>query len=376
MNRDKIIRIIKNAVAIVVILAMLVIIFYQNRDRDIFKFGKDGNSSVVSSDNSQHSTESYSKSDAKRVGGSVAFVTPSTFSVLNTNAKGSQFSIAISNPILQTHGDYSVIYEIGGMQAFVYKGSKLCYSISAQDKIIKAKVNSNGYLLLSVEKAGYNCESTVYNRNGEAIFRWNISKSEFLDGMVNSSNNAILLSVATAKEDKLCGEILLIDIRNAEIIKRHTMESQLFYEVCSLENDNYAAYGNSSLIYMNSDGSQKWSYNYEEQMLLKADISNPDMLVLAFEPEGNILQGSSTEVVVMNRLGQITGKKTYDSSIVDLAISDSAIAMVYGKTVIIADGKLKEKKKIKSDTTIEKIALYSDNKHVFVIGTSDSKILR
>ena len=50
--------------------------------------------------------------------------------------------------------------------------------------------------------------------------------------------------------------------------------------------------------------------------------------------------------------------------------------MAFGKKVIIADSNLKEKKTFESDSAIKKIALYSNEKEVFVIGSSDSKILK
>ena len=41
MNKEKLFNILKNSAAVVVIAAMFIVIFYQNRDRDIFKFGKE-----------------------------------------------------------------------------------------------------------------------------------------------------------------------------------------------------------------------------------------------------------------------------------------------------------------------------------------------
>ena len=49
MNKEKILNILKNIASVIVIIAMLVIIFYQNRDRDMFKFGQSESSQFVSS---------------------------------------------------------------------------------------------------------------------------------------------------------------------------------------------------------------------------------------------------------------------------------------------------------------------------------------
>ncbi len=376
MDKEKIIRIIKNIASIIVIIAMFLIIFYQNRDRDMFKFGKDESTKLVESDQTNPGGETYSKSDARSVGDKVIFVTPSSLNVVNTKAEGDKTSIAISNPVLHSQGKYSVIYEVEGKQASVYSNSKLSYSITTDEKIIKAKVNSNGYLILATEKDGYNCESSVYNQSGEAMFKWSISRDEFLDGIVNNNNNALLLSVASSKGDKLYGKLMFIDITDASVLKEHSVESQLFYDVNSFDNDTFAAFGNDSLMFFNSDGNIKWTYKYDGRKLLNADITNPDMMILVFSPKDSVLEGSSSQVVVINRLGKVTGNKTYDDRIEDIAVNDEAVAIAIGKSIVITDNMLKEVKTIKSETAVRKIALFSDNEHVFVIGNSESKILK
>ncbi len=376
MNKEKILNILKYIASLIVIISMFIIIFYQNRDRDILKFGREESSKVIKTDESSQGGETYSKSDVQRIDEDIIFVTPSSVSILNSNGEGKKTSLAISNPILHAKGKFSVIYEVGATQASVYKGDKLNYSIAAENKIIKAKVNSDGYLVLATEKEGYNCECTVYNRSGEAIFKWSISKSEFLDAVINSSNNAILVSVAAANADAVYGEIELIDITDAKVIKKQSVKSQLFFDVEAYENDTYCALGNESMIFLNSDGTAKWSYKYDGKKLITADTTNPDMMVLAFIPKKTVIEGSSSEVVVLNRLGKITGTKIYKDDAKDISLSDNSIALSFGRNILITDNELKEKKEIKSETPIRKIALFNDNKHVFVIGNSESKILK
>ena len=96
----------------------------------------------------------------------------------------------------------------------------------------------------------------------------------------------------------------------------------------------------------------------------------------AFMPEGSVVQGSSTDVKLVNRLGKVIAEKNYSGNLEDISVGDSAVAMAFGKNVIIADSNLKEKKTLESDSAIKKIALYSNEKDVFVIENSESKILK
>ena len=68
MNKEKLISILKYVAAVIVILSMFVIIFYQNRDRDIFKFGKEESSQIIAANQENLSGDAFAKSDVQRIG--------------------------------------------------------------------------------------------------------------------------------------------------------------------------------------------------------------------------------------------------------------------------------------------------------------------
>ncbi len=374
MSKEKLLYILKNIATLIIIIAMFVIIFYQNRDRDIFKFGKSESSKVVST--TQNNAEGYSNADIRRSGDKVALLTTKSYSVLDEDAKGQSINVALSSPRLHTEDKYAACYNLDSTEVIVFKDETETYRVKTDNKIISTKVNKNGYLFVATEKEGYNCECMVFNREGEAIFKWDVSKSEFLDGDINCSNNAIALSLAAAGNNKLVGEVVLIDITHAEVIKKETFDSSVFFSLDFNNNDTYVALGNSNLTYFNSDGTRKWSYEFGKKTLLKADISNHDMMVLAFSATGGVIDGNSSHIEVINRLGKVTSEKTYDGVIDDISLSNTAIALVFDKEILVVNSNLKEKKTVKTDYSIKKVELYDDNEHLFVLGKSGGEILK
>ncbi|MBQ2888970.1 MAG: hypothetical protein IJE41_00800 [Clostridia bacterium] len=374
MNKQKILSILKNTAAIIVMLAMLVIIFYQNRDRDFFKFGRD-ESTLISQSEGENSSQGYTKSDVKPLGDKVCYVTTSSYSFLDEKGKGNKLSIALSEPTLHTEGEYALCYNKNSLEFTVFKRDREYYTVNVENRIICAKVSGNGYSFVATEKEGYNCECSVYNRSGEPIFKWDISKSEFLDGDVNYDNKAIAISLASSGEEKLLGEVILIDITDAKVIEKKSFESQLFYTVDFNKNGTYTALGSNCLVYFNADGTPKWSYDYNSDTLYKADVSNPDMMVVAFSQMGSGIKGNSTKVVVLNRLGKIIGERSFDGITDDISVSEDNIAFAFGRNIYVTNSALEDRKNIKSETGVKKIALFKDNKHLFVIGASQASII-
>lgn len=375
MTKEKILKILKNTAAIIVIAAMFIIIFYQNRDRDIFKFGREESNRFLGVQG-EITSSGHLNSSVSSLGNEVFYLTTNSFGVLDENFKGESVSVSLSDPMLHSEGEYALCYNKNSLDITVFKREREYCRISTENRILRAKVNANGYTFVATEKEGYNCECIVYNRSGEAIFKWDISKSEFLDGDISFDNKSIALSVATAGEESLLGEIILIDATEAEIIGRKSFESQLFYSVDFNKNGTYTALGSECLAYFNPDSTCKWSYSYDKKALLKADITNPDMMVLAFSEAGSGIKGNSTDVKVLNRLGKITAERSFDGLVDDIAVSKDALAAVFGRTVYITDSALSDKKTVKSETSIKKIALFDDNKHLFVIGNSETSIIK
>lgn len=375
MNKQKLLKILKNIGAIIVMAAMLVIIFYQNRDRDIFKFGREESNKIASA-GTETSAEGYSDSAISSVGDAVCYLTTNSYSVLDENAKGEKVAVSFSAPLIYSKDDYVICYNKNGLDFTVFKRQRECYSISTENRILCAKVNANGYAFIATEKEGYNCECLVYNRRGEAVFKWDISKSEFLDGDLSGDNKYIAISVVTAGEKSLLGEVLLIDTTEAEIKEKKDFDSQLFYKICFNKNSTYTALGNKCLAYFNADGTAKWTYSYEDKTLLKADISNPDMMVLAFSEPGSGIKGNTTHIKVVNRLGKEAAQRDFDGLADDISVTKNALAVAFGRSVYITDSSLEDKKTLKSETSIKKIALYDDNEHLFVIGSSDISIIK
>lgn len=374
MNKEKILKIVKNGAAVVVLVSMFIIIFYQNRDRDIFKFGNNESNKVISS--TTDSAMGYLGGDIKKVGDNVVYITTTSLNILDENANVTSIEIALSEPVLHSEEEYFVCYNKASHGAEVYKKGNILYAIETDNKIITAKVNKNGYLFVATEKEGYNCECRVYNRSGEAIFKWDVSKGEFIDGDLNCSNSKIALSLATAGEEKLVGEVVLIDITNANVVNKEAFESQIFYTLDFNHNDTFNVVGNDCVSYFNADGTQKWAYSFEGKTLLKADVSNPDIMTVALADPGIGIGVNHTDVKVINRLGAVVAEKSYEDAIQDISVSKSGVALAFGKKAIITDSFLKEKKTLESEFIINKLALYNDNKHLFVLGGTGGEILK
>ena len=373
---EKIKRLIKNILAILVLISLCAIIFYQNRDRDFLDLGKSESEKAEEEVKTpEHITDGISGRVIAKVTGGIVSITSNTLEITEKNGKRETESIAVSNPVIHSEGDYFLYYGVDGKEITVKKGQKEYYKISTDNRLIRAKVNRNGYSFVATEKEGYSSEITVYNRVGEPIFKWSLSKSEFLDGDLNSDNNKIVFSTVDAMENIMQGKLTLIDITNAQVEKEEIFESEIFYLTDFYRNGTYTALGNNKLVYFNSNGTKKWEYSYEGRELLKAELTEPDNMVIAFSAAGSGIKGNSTEVEVVNRLGELIKTRTIPSILDDIAVSKNKIALAFGKKLYITNEILKDKDTLEADSSIKKVEFFTDDNHLFVLGNSSVQII-
>ena len=373
MNKQKILNILKNAASILIVICLFVIIYYQNRDRGFSKLFNNENTAISKENDS--SMEGYLSGDICRVDDKVAFLTTNSYSVVDKDGESKDIEIAISQPVINSEGDFVIFYSKDSKEATVCKKESEYYSVKAENRIIKGKINRNGYALVVTEKEGYSSEIMVYNRVGEAIFKWDLSKSEILDADINLDNNKIVVSVIESENNKMLGKVMLIDITDASVSESQYFESEVFYNVEFNRNGTFIAVGNDELSYFNADGTLKWKHSYDGKTLLKADISNPDMMVLAFSAIGSGVKGNSTDIQIINRLGKVVAEKTADGHLDDISVNNKRIAIAFGKRVAIYDQNLNEKDTIEAETGIKRLVFYDDDRHLFVLGNTGGNII-
>ena len=132
-------------------------------------------------------------------------------------------------------------------------------------------------------------------------------------------------------------------------------------------------YGNNNLF--NIDNDLKWEKNYDGKSLIKADVSDNGMPVLAYSAAGSSVKGNATEIELLNRLGKSTASTIIDAAADAVCVNNEQIAVACGKKAVILDSSLKTVREVNADTGIKKMAFFGDGKHLFVIGSSGGMIV-
>ena len=139
------------------LVSLFVIIFYQNRDRDFLEFGKSESERAEQElQPSNNITDGVSGRIIAKVGDGIVSITSNTLEITKKNGKKEVESIAVSNPVVHSEGDYFLFYGSDGKEIIVKKEEKesdnplmLFYCLTIELKILSATLR----LLAKLTKA-------------------------------------------------------------------------------------------------------------------------------------------------------------------------------------------------------------------------------
>ncbi len=371
-TKKSVLRIIMAAV----VLALLVfVIAYQNRDRSLGGEIVDILGSGRGADENR-SVEGYAGGAALTVGKKALLLTTNTFLLMDENGRGSAKDISIASPAAWAEGEYIVVYDREGRDFSLYKDDKQIYALRTEYPIISAKVNKNGYAFVAGEPSGGGAEIRVYNDKGAAIYAWNMGSGEFVDMDLSADNSRLVISSVSDAEDELRGELTVVRLDKTERQAAGFQEDEIYFNVKINRDYTISALGSERLALYNSDGALRWELGYDGRTLLGADISNPDAMIICCESAASGLMGKSTQIEMVNRMGEVTASTEMNGLCEALSVSGGHIAASAGNRVFIYNEKCQLQKELLSDFAVKRMALFSSGKAAFVMSGSAGNIIK
>ena len=292
------------------------------------------------------------------------------------NNKGNvenEFSINISNPIMDTNEKFAVIAEKDGNKFYVINSTSLLFQGKIDGKISKISINSNGYISIIASNSTYNSIVIVYDNDNTELFKTFLPTTYAMCACISNSNNYIAIGEIDYSGTVIKSNIRIIHIPTAkttyefhhpnnEILTNIVYASQDI-AICSFTNSIYQVRASSSNkicnitdenpfvnIDMNNvlaiiERESSGLFSYEYKLKLKSIASSTENIYFLNNglPKTTIAKSNfialnyGTQVHIVNKNGSL--KKSYISSqqIKDLILGSHICGIIYkDKIEIIA----------------------------------------
>ncbi len=273
-------------------------------------------------------------------------------------------SVNMSSPALNTAGEYTVVYDVGGQQLKVIQGEKLVNKLElpAEESLICATVNDKGWVAVTSKVSGYKAVVTVYNPSFESVLAIRLSSRYISDAVVTPDCRGVYLISPGQAGGAFENTLLYYTFSSREEpTKTLSLGSNVVLSI--LSSGKCWILGDQSLLILDSSGVITASYDYEGQYLKMGSLQGDDFAALLLSRSSS---GSAGTLVTVDENGKEYGRLTLEGQTSALAAQGHDVAVLTTGEIITADRKLNKYRSEPNQRGIRNIALYEDGSAALV----------
>lgn len=176
---------------------------------------------------------------------------------------------SMSEPCVATGGSTCLFYDIGGAALRAFFGKDYT-ELDSESTVVAASVNTAGYVAAVTEESGYKGCVTVYDADGDAVYKWYSGTSYVLDAVVTPDCSR-MIALCAGDAGSVVHFFRLTDeepYANAEI------PGELCYKLVCAENGSAYVLSSDSLRFFDKNGNQDDIYDFGESFLVDYEITD------------------------------------------------------------------------------------------------------
>lgn len=309
------------------------------------------------------------------MGNMIGVVSGGNFMIVDRNANTETTeNFMLTDPIMHGKGNYCIVADYGTKRARLYEKGQMKQQIETTADIISVVTNANGFYAIATKEENYNAVITVYKKNGEAIYRYNIAKNTFVDMDISANNRELVIIEANLSGGKIGSNLVLVEFSSETAKKNYYVESTMYAAVHFNKNNTFVALGNEKVDLYGVDAVKQGEISFKGRKLLSADITTDDLITLAFAKSDLANDGSVVEVY--DRTGEMKFGLDFKDNVNHVCVNGKYISVAHGDNVDILKRNGKIKKSFETTTAVKYAAPFSNGKSAIVFSGGNTSVMQ
>ncbi len=276
---------------------------------------------------------------------------------------------SMTTPMADVEDDYIMLADMNGKTVNLYDKDVLLTQIKTDNEIISAKVNKNGYIAVATDELGYKGLVTVYDRNGNEIFKWH-SGAGYIGDVDISDKNIIAVSQLMTDKERIYSRVVMLNVKSEEEKVLSETIGGVAMNVTYRDNGEFVVVSDSEACGFKKSGALKFRADFRSRKLCGYDIEDEHNMVFA------LVSGLNTTILESySAKGELRGSYEAYSSVETFDVSGEYILVASTGKVIRCNpkGELKFETEISHD--IKKVGILPGRNKFIAIGDGVAKLV-
>ena len=206
-----------------------------------------------------------------------------------------EIDLEISDPVYSVNDKYIAISEKNGSKINLISDSEILWSKDVDGQISKVNVNNNGYVSLIITGTSYKSVISVYDNNGEELFKTYLSTTTAIDTDISDNNQYMAFAEVNTTRTTIQSNVKIVSIEKAKeapsesiIYTSEAKNNQLILGIKYQGNDKLVCmYDNEITVLQNDENTSIMNLSEEGKNINFANINlNKNIFRTVEETEG------------------------------------------------------------------------------------------
>lgn len=347
----------KKILSVLLILAVLTAVAYIVIDalvddgRTVVQVVKDAvdsqkDSETVSS--AKFSFDAYSDNIFEELNGGIVIVSASAYQVFdNTGEIVGRGTKAFSNPAADSGSGGAVLWSQGGKDVLVVSLNGATKAIDSENSVISASINDSGFVAVAAEQSGYKGIVTVYDPQGEVVYKWFSGSGYLIDASVNNSNTGMAALTISDSGSRF----VAYSFGSEEEQGAYTDSENVYFDMGYIAENRICAVSDSKAVFVSGKCEYNTEYSFEGWYLRDYSLEGNGYAVFVL---GKYRNGGEIKIVTVDTNGAVKGSVEASEDVNSINVRGRYIAVSYADSVALYDSSMEELGRVDNAAGIEK----------------------
>lgn len=237
---------------------------------------------------------------------------------------------AYGSAMLQTAGDYALVYESGSARFRLETKSKTVYEKNSSNNIVFGRVSQDGMVALVTTSGTSACTLVVYNVDGKAVYQRNCI-SQLSEVTFDTENGGCYAVSIRTKDGVLQSVVNSYDFQNEQPRWTSTPLDMLCISVYNTKDGGVFVLGDVGCAYLDVGGAVRSTYVYPDSLVCGDFYDDTAAILLRNEEKRTntvaLLKNNGSEPVMMH----------FDSTVKDVAVDDHSVTVQTRTAIEVCD---------------------------------------
>ena len=244
-------------------------------------------------------------------------------------------SLPMSTPVINSQGNYAIAFDIGGTEARVFNSNGIVASVSTNGPIVSASINRNRWFTIdSQEGEGFRGTTSVYNNDGNLVYRVSLSSGYILSSALSFDNSRLAILNLTDFGSRVT---FYNDLSKEYDDGFFDFPNGLIFDIRFLENGDLLAVSTQSLILIDPYDAWGWEIFSFSGMRLGGYAIGEDYIALHLLDFGI---GHRGKLIIIDLFGNLFGEIATERELISMSLGRDSLSVMFSDGPVLLDRSL------------------------------------